>query len=162
MKKIKELKKQNGFTLVELLVVIAILAVLATISVVGYTSFISKANDSNALTECKQAEEIVLSELISVTSATSSSEIENHVTFTYDGGTGKIKIEKAAGVADGTDITAQFKNKFSDAENLKGSFYLYDGYIVYVTSNEQGFAKWASLMNPETGVDNSIKESLKG
>ena len=40
-------KKQNGFTLVELLVVISILSILATVSVVGYTAFIEKARVSN-------------------------------------------------------------------------------------------------------------------
>ncbi|MBQ0035469.1 MAG: type II secretion system protein [Firmicutes bacterium] len=162
IKKISEKREQKGFTLVELLVVIAILAVLATVSVVGYTSFIGKANDSNALTECKQAEEIVLSELISFGDSKNGSSGETSdgtvtidgVKFGYDMKSGKISIDASSATVD--DITTNFKAKFTDAANLTGSFLVSkkakDGEIVYVTQNKKGYATWASTNTPIAGA----------
>ncbi len=41
-------KKTDGFTLLELIIVIAILAILSCVAVVGYSAYIDRANDSNA------------------------------------------------------------------------------------------------------------------
>jgi prepilin-type N-terminal cleavage/methylation domain-containing protein len=40
------MKKNGGFTLVELIIVIAILAILSSVAVAGYSSYITKANNS--------------------------------------------------------------------------------------------------------------------
>ncbi len=42
----KLLKKKEGFTLVELIVVIAILAILATVAIPAYSGYIKKANEA--------------------------------------------------------------------------------------------------------------------
>ncbi len=47
----KTLRKNGGFTLVELIVVIAILAILAGVAVPAYSGYIKKANDAVALTQ---------------------------------------------------------------------------------------------------------------
>lgn len=161
IKKISEKREQKGFTLVELLVVIAILAVLATVSVVGYTSFIGKANDSNALTECKQAEEIVLSELISFGDSKNGSSGETSdgtvtigdVKFGYDMISGKISID-TTGVESETDITDAFKDHFKDAQNLNGRFKVSDtaNEIIYITENKKGCATWGSTKTPTAGA----------
>ncbi len=39
-------KKNGGFTLVELIIVIAILAILSSVAVAGYSAYINKANES--------------------------------------------------------------------------------------------------------------------
>lgn len=161
----KRLKEQKGFTLVELLVVIAILAVLATVSVVGYTSFITKANNSNALTECKQAEDIVLSDLISTGKEVDAvKEVvvaeDKKVTFKYTVSKGKVNIA-ISGIADYTDITGGkegekgMNNIFPDTAELGGKFYVYQGKIVYLTANQKGIAIWATDANPAspTGTD---------
>ena len=161
----KKIKEQKGFTLVELLVVIAILAVLATVSVVGYTSFISKANNSNALTECKQAEDIVLSDLISTgkevdavktfrQGATTKAEHEdatNHPTvlasFSYSVGAGKVSIDTE--VTSATDVTDAMHKVFPDTGELDGYFLaLTNDRIVYITHNLKGIAVWHTEKNP--------------
>ena len=45
------LKKNGGFTLVELIVVIAILAILAGVAVPAYSGYIARANDAACLSE---------------------------------------------------------------------------------------------------------------
>ena len=45
------IKKNGGFTLVELIVVIAILAILAAIAVPAYSGYITKANEAADLTQ---------------------------------------------------------------------------------------------------------------
>ena len=160
-------KKLKGFTLVELLVVIAILAVLATVSVVGYTSFITKANNSNALTECKQAEDIVLSDLISAgkdldAKKTVTVADGKTIEFEYSVGQGKVAM-KHNGITGKTEIPkTALKDACPDLEELHGSFYadqitVGEGssaksvdVIYYVTSNEKGIALWASGSSPVT------------
>ena len=169
-------KKLKGFTLVELLVVIAILAVLATVSVVGYTSFITKANNSNALTECKQAEDIVLSDLISAgkdLDAKKTVKVADGKTieFEYSVGQGKVAMT-FTGITGKTEIPkTALKDACRDLEELQGSFYAdvktvkdNDGndvkdeegnvvnvYVIYyLTSNDKGIAEWASGSSPAT------------
>ncbi len=45
--------KQQGFTIVELLIVIVVIAILAALSYVGYTSITSRAKDSTAQASAK-------------------------------------------------------------------------------------------------------------
>ena len=51
--------KEQGFTLVELLVVISIIAILSIVSVAGYTQFISKAKVSNCTNEMTQLRDML-------------------------------------------------------------------------------------------------------
>lgn len=142
------MKKQNkkGFTLVELLVVIAILAVLATVSVVGYTSFITKANNSNALTELKQAEEVILAEVIDKKEGEPVT--AGSINFSYDSTKGKVKF-KCSGSG---EVTSDITGKFEDCKQLGGSFHMYDSKtIVYVTKNGKGCAYWESENLPIAG-----------
>lgn len=149
----KQIKK--GFTLVELLVVIAILAVLATVSVVGYTSFITKANNSNALTELKQAEEVILAEVIDK-KADETVPATGSVTFSYDSTLGKV-IFTCTGSG---DITSNITGTFADCSQLGGTFKIGTqvtvggnkrDVITYETSNGKGHAYWVSGDLPAAG-----------
>lgn len=157
----KKERKLNAFTLVELLVVIAILAVLATVSVVGYTSFINKANDSNALTECKQLEEVILSDLVSFSTNANSKEDHtcNGIWFDYDEMTGKIVFEDGEGTKpEAGKPVDELKEKFDDAKNLSGTLYYIDANtLVYRTANGKGYATWKSTETPEAGATDAAK-----
>ena len=53
MEKIRKLKNQKGFTLVELIVVLVILAILAALLIPALTGYIDKANEEKATAECR-------------------------------------------------------------------------------------------------------------
>lgn len=51
--------KQQGFTIVELLIVIVVIAILAALSYVGYTSITARAKDSTAQASAKAAKDAI-------------------------------------------------------------------------------------------------------
>jgi len=54
------MKKQSGFTLIELMVVMAIIAILATAGLAAYTGYIKKARDTTRIADVSAINTIVL------------------------------------------------------------------------------------------------------
>ena len=57
------LRKQSGFTLIELMVVMAIIAILATAGLSAYTGYIQKARDAKRISDIRAINNIVTSML---------------------------------------------------------------------------------------------------
>ena len=57
------MKKQSGFTLIELMVVMAIIAILATAGLAAYTGYIKKARDTTRIADIAAINTIVLSQV---------------------------------------------------------------------------------------------------
>jgi type IV pilus assembly protein PilA len=57
------MKKQSGFTLIELMVVMAIIAILATAGLSAYTGYIKKARDTTRIADLGAINTIVLGQM---------------------------------------------------------------------------------------------------
>ena len=109
----KMLKKKDGFTLVELIVVIAILAILAGVAIPAYSGYIKKANetaDITALGAIKTAAQAATATEGAVTEITVTVDATGKVSgikVKYDGNTTGVDVLTSGGVAN-TDVDDDF------------------------------------------------------
>lgn len=112
------MKKNGGFTLVELIIVIAILAILSSVAVAGYSSYIKRANNS-----------AVLSELNNISTAAALANAEA-------GGIASIKVQKG-----GTEAAPVLKITITADSTFA------DNFATLMTGSIPSFAKDSSDTN---------------
>jgi len=54
------MRKQSGFTLIELMVVMAIIAILATAGIAAYGGYIKKARDTTRIADLRAIESVIM------------------------------------------------------------------------------------------------------
>ena len=97
--KIRKMKNQKGFTLVELIVVLVILAILAAMLVPALTGYIDKANKEKIIAATRQ---VVMAAQTEVSEAYASKKLKDSVTIT---------IDETTPVTGGVDPTYSDSNK---------------------------------------------------
>ena len=132
--KIRKMKNQKGFTLVELIVVLVILAILAAMLVPALTGYIDRANNEKIIAATRQ---VVMAAQTEVSEAYASKTLKettititntNAPSYSVEANTEVAgeKIVKLAEVATvGTDNTCTFKNSISKIEIT----YTADGHV---------------------------------
>ena len=95
----KLLKKTEGFTLVELIVVIAILGILAAVAVPAYSGYLTKAKEASDITTLDAV----------LTAAQAYHAKEGSVTYVKvtEGATASVETSTTVGATSGTNIATQ-------------------------------------------------------
>lgn len=109
------MKKNGGFTLVELIVVIAILAILAGVAVPAYSGYIKKANDAAVVSE--------LSAVLTAAQASKATSDGGEVSSINVGSDGTIKVDNVA-VTDGSDFDTFYGSHTFDTTILANTSYV--------------------------------------
>ena len=120
--KIRKMKNQKGFTLVELIVVLVILAILAAMLVPALTGYIDKANNEKIIATTRQ---VVMAAQTEVSEAYASKTLTDNTVITISNGvkdtntdktvTGAsiVKLAEVGTIGDDAEATYNLKNSIT-------------------------------------------------
>ena len=106
------MQKQQGFTLIELMIVVAIIGILAAIAIPQYQNYTARAKMSEALVTAAEAKTAV-SETAAVEGGIGSFDADTNFGYTYGGDTeyvDNVEITAASGVITVTTKNIQASN----------------------------------------------------
>lgn len=140
---------KNRPSLNKLISVVIIVFLLMGIGIFSFNYFSKNAENSKALSELKQAQEIMLTNLMSTDNMPDKIITCDGITFMYQFTKGKVVYEGSSISGDNGEIlTKELQENIPELCEFEGSYKYEDGIIVYTTANGKGHAYWASGKTP--------------
>ena len=121
--KIRKMKNQKGFTLVELIVVLVILAILAAMLVPALTGYIDKANKEKVIAATRQ---VVMAAQTEVSEAYASKPLKK-TTITINPASTSDKISYGTGAGTKDDVDGEKIVKLAEVAKLAADGSTFDG-----------------------------------
>lgn len=132
-------------SLSRLVFVVIIVFILMGIGIFGYNYFSKSAENSKALSELKQAQEILLTNLMSTDNTVDKVITCDGITFKYQLSKGKVVYSGTSNSNDnGETLTKELKFSVPELCELEGSYKYENDAITYTTANGKGHAYWVS------------------
>lgn len=132
-------------SLSKLVFIVLIIFMIMGIGYFGFNYFSKSAEDSKALSELKQAQEIMLTNLMSTDNTPDKIVTCDGITFKYELGKGKVVYSGSSISNDnGETLTSELLDSIPELNELSGSYKYEDDVITYTTKDGKGTAYWIS------------------
>ena len=138
-------------SIVKLLSVVLIIFVIMGIGFFGFQLFSKRAENSKALSELKQAHEILLTNLVSTDGSADKVLNCDGIVFKYELTKGKVVFSGSLNSNDGgATLTRELRESVPELGEIGGSFNCEGNTITYTTENGKGKALWVSGKLPSS------------